>query len=631
MKHLIIGTAGHVDHGKTSLIEALTGTNTDRLKEEQERGMTIDIGFAALKLPDGTVAGIVDVPGHERFLKNMLAGATGVDVVLLVIAADEGVMPQTEEHIEILRLLEIKHGVIALTKCDVADRDWIDVVEEDIRRRLSGSFLQSAPIERVSSVTGRGIDALKRSLLSAVSRAEARSTNLPARLPIDRVFTRSGFGTVVTGTLVAGALQVGDLVQIVPQMIDARVRGLQVHNEKLKSAEAGSRVAVNIAGVEADAVARGSQLAAPGAVSLCADIDAYFTMASGAPTLRDRSRIRLYIGTDEVIGRVSILDDRKQLNAGEQSFIQLRCECEFAALRGDRFVLRSFSPMATVGGGQILVTSPTRHKKRDAATICALEAMLRGTPIDLARTCLDAAEFGLPESELQTTLRIPLEELRSAILSLVDAGDALTLGRDRYISSIRNRTLLDRATSLLSAYHDRFPLRCGMPKEELRSTIAAGADGKQFNAMLAFWEAQGSIRAEAGQIRLAEFGVQLNERQLGLLARIEEYYVERGIAVPSIQEASAMVRAPVDAVSALLKVGADRGLFHYVADGVYYADKTIQSFKSAITAFLQNHASITVGEFRDLTASNRKFALQALEYLDSIRFTLRNGDNRTIA
>src|SRR5579872_6552504 len=291
MKHVIIGTAGHVDHGKTTLIRALTGTNTDRLKEEQERGMTIDLGFAALTLPDGTPAGIVDVPGHERFLKNMLAGAAGIDVVLLVIAADESVMPQTTEHLDILRLLDVKNGVVALTKVDVVDPEWLDVVEEDIRTQLQGSFLEKAPIVRVDSLHGTGVPELKKALLSAVSRTDAKNAAVPFRLPVDRVFTRPGFGTVITGTLVAGTMRVGDGVEILPQRIASRVRGLQSHSKKQESVEAGTRVAVNLAGVETDALERGALLVSPGTLAPTQLFDAVLRLLPTAPkALANRAR-----------------------------------------------------------------------------------------------------------------------------------------------------------------------------------------------------------------------------------------------------------------------------------------------------------------------------------------------------
>ena len=631
MKHVIIGTAGHVDHGKTTLIQALTGTNPDRLKEEQERGMTIDIGFAALKLPDGTVAGIVDVPGHERFLKNMLAGVSGVDVVLLVIAADESVMPQTSEHLDILRLLDVKNGVVALTKCDMVDTDWIEAVEEDVRAQLKSSFLESAPILRVSAVTGKGIDALKKALLSAVSRAESRNAALPFRLPVDRVFTRPGFGTVVTGTLVAGTLRVGDAVEIVPRKLTTRVRGLQVHGLKVNEAEAGSRVAVNIAGVETEAIERGAQLAAPGALVPTQTFDAVLRLLPNAPkALKDRARVRVHLGTAEILGRIRLLDEKTELEPGERAYVQFRGETEFPAARGDRFVVRSYSPMATIGGGNVLDAAPKRHRKADRDMLAALTARERGTPEDLLETLLLGRPVGLPVKEALASVGLPPAEVETAAQRLLAVGTLLSLPGDRQIHTSLLSPLTDRARTALDAYHTQYPLRPGMPKEELRTALGREMDSRAFASLLSYWQSTGILLVEGATVRLADFVVQLNERQQALLERIGDFYKQCQIATPTVEEVSREVKAPPDAVNALLRVGVERGLFHKVEDGLYYHAETVSTLQRLIRDYVQQHGSITVAAFRDLTQSNRKFALQALEYFDQIRFTRRQGDERLL-
>jgi selenocysteine-specific elongation factor len=631
MKHVIIGTAGHVDHGKTTLIQALTGTNPDRLKEEQERGMTIDIGFAALKLPDGTIAGIVDVPGHERFLKNMLAGASGVDVVLLVIAADESVMPQTREHLDILRLLDVKNGVVALTKCDMVEEDWIQAVEEDVRDQLKGSFLADAPILRVSAVKGKGIDALRRALLSAVSRAEARNAALPFRLPVDRVFTRPGFGTVVTGTLVAGTLHVGDTVEIAPQRLATRVRGLQVHNQKVDSAEAGSRVAVNLAGIETEAIERGAQLAPPASIAPTVRFDGVFRMLPNAPKpLKDRARVRVHLGTAEILGRIRLLDGQDELPPGERAYIQFQAEAEFAAVRGDRFVLRSYSPMTTIGGGWVLDAAPPRHRKADKKVLDALAAKERGTPEDLIETLLQRRPVGMPAKEVYQSGGLTPAETETAINALLQSGKIAHLPPERFIHSSLLTALTERAVALLENYHKQFPLRIGMPKEELRSALGKDVDTKAFASLTSGWQQQNRIFTEGATARLADFQVELNERQKALLERMESFYQECGIATPTIEEVSREVKAPPDAVTALLRVGAERGQFVRVADGVYYDRETLGHLQQLVRDQVTQHGGITVATFRDLTDSNRKFSLQALEYFDTIRFTRREGDTRTL-
>lgn len=629
MKHVIIGTAGHVDHGKTTLIQALTGTNTDRLKEEQERGMTIDIGFAALRLPDGTLAGIVDVPGHERFLKNMLAGASGVDVVLLVVAADESVMPQTVEHINILRLLDVRNGVVALTKCDLVEREWLETVETDVREHLEGTFLEDAPILRVSAPTGKGLNRLNRALLSAVSRAEARSTALPFRLPVDRVFTRPGFGTVVTGTLVAGALRVGDSVSILPQDAPARVRGLQSHGQKVSEVEAGMRVAVNLAGVETEEIVRGAQLTQPGALAAAHAFDGVLQLLSRAPrALADGTRVRVHLGTAEILGRVRLLDRLDALQPGARAYVQFQAEQPFVAARGDRFVVRAYSPMITICGGTVLDAHPVRHRKGDVRVLAALSARERGTAEDLIETALLRCPVGLPRKELPAAAALPIDEVESAVETLRQNGRIVTISGDRIFLAPLLTALTERARQALGAYHERFPLRPGIPKEELRAGLGRDAEPRVFGALLHHWQAENLLVSEGATTRLSTFTVQLNERQKALMERIEQFYQECDLAIPEIEEVSRKVKAPPDAVNALLRVGAERGTFVRVQEGAYYHTETEARLQQLIREYMARHGSITVAAFRDLTQSNRKWSLLALEYFDLTRFTRREGDLR---
>lgn len=630
MKHVIIGTAGHVDHGKTTLIQALTGTNPDRLKEEQERGMTIDIGFASLRLPDGTIAGIVDVPGHERFLKNMLAGASGVDVVLLIVAADESVMPQTIEHLDILRLLDVKNGVVAMTKYDLVDNDWANIVEEDIRAQLKGSFLESVPIIRVSSTTGKGIDALKRALLSAVSRADERNASLPFRLPIDRVFTRPGFGTVVTGTLVAGTVHINDSALILPNGIETRVRGIQVHGEKVSEAMAGTRVAINIAGVETEALERGSQLLAPQAAVVCETFDATLRLL---PTLEkpfeDRMRVRVHIGTAEIIGRIRLLEG-EELQPGETTYIQFRSESQFVALRGDRFVVRAYSPMQTLGGGIVLETNPIKHRKGDSEAIETLKAKEAGTPEDLIATTLQTKRTGILLKDLRQSPGFTPIEVDTALTELFNQNRAEKLPTDRIVDSGHLSSLTSRVSTLLNDYHQKYPLRPGMPKEELRPALGKDMESKPFTSFLNHWQDKGLLLVEGATVRLSEFQITLNERQTTLLQRIEDYYILCGISMPSLDIVANEIRAPKDAILALLRVGVERGKFVYLGEDNYYHKQTIDDLQQLVRDYIKKHGGINVASFRDLTQSNRKFSLLVLEYFDSIRFTSRRGDDRVL-
>src|SRR5258708_6323607 len=511
MKHVIIGTAGHVDHGKTTLIKALTGTDTDRLKEEQERGMTIDLGFAALTLPDGSKAGIVDVPGHERFLKNMLAGAGGVDVVLLVIAADESVMPQTSEHLDILRLLDVKNGIVALTKADMVDEEWLLIVEDDVRGHLKDTFLAEAPIIPVDSISGRGIADLKKELISAVSRAEARNATLPFRVPVDRVFTRPGFGTVITGTLVAGTMRIGDGVEILPQRLHTRVRGLQSHGKSQEFVEAGSRVAVNLAGVETASLERGAVLAPPSVMAPTQACDAVFRLLAGSPkALSNRARVRVYIGTAEILGRMQILSG-DNLQPGSQGYLQFRAEEPFACARGDRFVVRTYSPMATIGGGTGLDPAPQRHRAKDAAVLSSLAAKERGSPEDLVVTFLISSPVGGFRKDIAKTLGLADSQVASAVSALLESGEILELEAGRLINKGAVAAATTRATRGLTAFHSSNPLRPGMPKEELRGRFGKHMDARTFGSFVQRWQAGETIRTDGASVSLASFKVNLGE------------------------------------------------------------------------------------------------------------------------
>lgn len=630
MKHVIIGTAGHVDHGKTTLIKALTGTDTDRLKEEQERGMTIDLGFAALTLPDGTPAGIVDVPGHERFLKNMLAGAGGVDVVLLVIAADESVMPQTKEHLDILRLLDVKNGVVALTKADMVDPEWLEVVEDDVRSQLKETFLEEAPIIRVNSLKGTGVPELKKALLAAVSRTEQKNAAIPFRLPVDRVFTRPGFGTVVTGTLVAGTMRVGDSVEVLPQRMSTRVRGLHSHGKKQEAVEAGTRVAVNLAGVETEELERGALLVSPGTLAPTQLFDATLRLLPDAPKgLTNRARVRVYLGTAEILGRVQLLGV-EDLQPGQRCYVQFRAEEPFACARGDRFVVRSYSPMHTIGGGVVLDAAPGRHRRMDPAVMSTLAAKERGTPDDLLETWLRAAPTGVMIRDAAKGAGLSETDMQNALKALLEQGEVVQLDRDRVIHRSALATATDRAMNALTAFHAANPLRPGMPKEELRGSVGRTVDPKAFAALVAYWQSEGRVTTDQTSVRKADFQVQLNPRQQALLDRVASLYREAKFNVPSVEEVAEEVGAPPDAISAMIRVGQDQGVFAKIAEGLYYHRDTVEDAKRIVLEQIGKTGSITVSQFRDISGSSRKYALPVMEYFDAVRFTRRRGDERIL-
>lgn len=608
MKNITIGTAGHVDHGKTTLIKALTGIDTDRLKEEKERGMTIDLGFASLDLPNGAHAGIVDVPGHERFIKNMLAGAGGVDLALLVIAADESVMPQTVEHLEILQLLEVKRGVIALTKADLVDADWIEAVEEDVRKALEGTFLADAPIIPVSSTTGQGLPELLAAIQDASEGVEARDSSGPFRLPIDRVFTLTGFGTVVTGTLVAGTVKVGDAVEVLPKGLKSRVRQIQIHGRKVESASAGSRVAMNLAGLEVSDLERGDVCATPETLKASSLLDLRLTLLKSAKPLKNRTRVRLHVGTAELLGRLTLLD-RDDLKPGDQAYAQFRSETPAAAARNDRFVIRSYSPMTTIGGGVIIEPNARRHRRFDASTISALTTSSKGSPEELL------------EQELKQSPTGKTSASHELVESLKQQGKIIELPGGRAMHSSVLAHHADKIRSTLQFFHEKNPLKLGMPKEELRNTAGKAFDAKGFASLLEYIAQAGEISTSDTLVSLAGREVSLKPEQQSAADRMLEALQKAGLNVPSPDELG-----PREILDLLVQ----RGEVIRVTQDLYFHHETIERAERTVREYIGKNGKITVSEFRDATGSTRKYALPILEYFDSKKVTRRLGDERVL-
>lgn len=626
-KHLIVGTAGHVDHGKTTLIQAMTGINTDRLKEEQERGLTIDLGFASLRLPSGRTVGIVDVPGHERFLKNMLAGASGVDIALLVVAADEGVMPQTREHLDILELLESKQGIVALTKSDMVEDDWLEIVEDDLREYLKDTFLASAPIVRVSGVTRLGIDQLTAEIDRLADAAEQRPAEGPFRLPIDRVFTMTGFGTVVTGTLVSGTVKVGDPARILPKGIDTRVRGLQVHGKKQETAQAGSRVAVNLAGVELSDIERGDVLLPPGYLQASAMLDVSVRVLEDAPRpLANRARVRLHIGTAEVIGRAMVLG-AKEMAPGQKGFIQLRLEAPVVAARGDRFVLRFYSPMALLGGGIVLDPTAPKHRANEKNLIDRLQHKLKGDPADIIEDALAVREAGLTAEELARLTNLPLAEVQSAVQELTASKRLLQVG-GRLLHKGALEAAAARANSILTGYFEANPMKSGMPKEEFRRHLSPAIDTKGFQVLLSAFSSAGAVEVSETAVNIPGRVPTLGAKDQQLADVIEKTYREAGANPPLLADLESAHGARAKDVIALL---VERGTLVKVARDLLFFRDAIGAAEAALAQHLQTHEGITVAEFRDLVGSSRKYVVPLLEYFDRKRLTRRVGDVRVLA
>lgn len=621
----IIGTAGHVDHGKTALIGRLTGVDTDRLREEKERGISIDLGFAPLSLPDGSVAGVVDVPGHERFIHNMLAGIGGIDLVLLVVDVNEGVMPQTREHLQILQLLHIPRGILVLTKCDLAESDWLDIVEEEIREEVAGTFLGEAPACRVSSVTGAGIPELLTAIESILAELPPRDEDGPARLPIDRHFTVSGFGTVVTGTLLSGRIRVGDLVEVLPPGETVRVRELQVHGRKADSARAGQRVAVNLAGFERNDLERGAVVATPGFFTLTSRVDARLTLLEDAPRpLRFRDPLHLHLGTARTTARVILLD-RDQLEPGESVLTQLRLDHPLVAHRQDRFIVRSYSPMTTIGGGRIIDPNPPRHRRFRPEVMTALSELESGERAFLAQKLLELT--CARGKELEVASGLGRERVAGHLDELAAAGQARRLG-DQWLTEATARHWERLLVEAVDGSHRDQPLLPGIPHATLKGVLPAKVAAKTFEELLAQLVASGVLEQRGEHVARPGFVPQPSREQQQLIERIVESYRQAGTLANNRNEMLGSLTAPPETVEGCLAYLFSRGeLVRLSAEMILHRDAYAAALSALREQFLAK-PTLTLGEFRDRIGSARKQTQALLEHFDALKYTMRRGDER---
>lgn len=621
----VIGTAGHVDHGKSTLINRLTGINPDRLKEEQDREMSIELGFAWFTLPDGGEIGIVDVPGHRDFIENMLAGVGGIDAVLFVVAADEGVMPQTREHLAIIDLLQIPAGVVALTKVDmVKESGWLDLVEADLRETLAGTVLGEAPIVRVSARTGEGIEALVGSLQDVLRQHPHRPDLSRPRLPVDRVFTLPGFGTIVTGTLLDGHLSVGEEIQVLPHGVRGRIRGLQTHKQAEQRAQPGSRTAVNISGVSVNQIARGDVVAHPGDYRTTKMIDVYCTLLPDADApLKHNTEVKLYLGAAEVMARVRLLGIQECPPGGE-AFLQLMLQVPVVALRGDRFIIRRPSPPATIGGGQVLDPHPTRrHRRFNTDRLDELERLLMGTPEDILLQT--AQKLGPTSLEiLIASSGLETGQSQAAVSALTNQGLLLTLNDGQFVLPASTlKQLAEAIETGLSDYHQQHPLQPGMPRERLKSQI--GLEIKAFD-MLVNWMADKDILVETRAIlHLKQHQVRFTPDQQAQIDALLAVFSVRPYSPPSFKECSEQIGEAL--VRALIATGA---LIH-IAEDILLQPQIFEEMRQAVVSHIQKEGSITLAELRDQFDTSRKYALAVLDYLDQTGVTIRRGDARVLA
>lgn len=634
MKHFIIGTAGHVDHGKTVLVKALTGKDTDRLKEEIERGISIELGFAPFRLPSGMQAGLVDVPGHERFIKNMLAGVGGIDLVLLVIAADEGIMPQTREHLGIIDLLQVPQGIIVITKTDLVDDDWLELIKEEARELVAGTVIESAPIAEVSAVKGTGIKELVRLIDEIAGSIKERPITGQSRLSIDRVFSITGFGTVVTGTLIEGTISVGDKVEILPENIEARVRGVQVHSEKVEKAEAGQRVAVNLAGLECEDIARGSVLVAPGYLSPSHRLDLRVRLLAGEEKpLVNRARVRVHLGTAEILARVILLESEEML-PGDTGFAQLECEQPMVAARGDRVVIRSYSPMRTIGGGTIIDPGPPKRKRFDKGVIDILTTKEKGEPEDLVRQfVLSSSAIVFNEDDISNGLGLDRQVTGAAIEKLVARGELRLFTSDGKSYYIPDLVFGRKSTEMISAldrYHLKYPLRPGISKEEIRSKHFKILNNKLFNALLALFEEHNIIRVSVESIARWGFEPGPKPEQKQVFEKIRQRFLITDLLTPSWDEIISEFK--LDAVDAeeVLNFFLNSGILVKLEDNVIIHSENLAGARETIVKFLKEKNEISLGEARDLLKTSRKFALPIMDYFDKEKVTRRVDDKRVL-
>lgn len=626
MKNIIIGTAGHVDHGKTALIKALTGIETDRIKEEKKRGITIELGFAYLDLPDGEKAGIIDVPGHEKFVKNMLAGAGGIDLALLVVAADEGFMPQTREHLGILSLLNISEGIIVVTKKDMVDEDWLEIVCDEVRQEVQGTFLENAQIIPVSSYTGEGIEQLRQAIFTMIDqKTQIKNLDVPFRIPVDRIFSVEGFGTVITGTLIEGTMKVGDPVTVYPSRIESRIRNLQVHSQDVQEAYAGQRVAVNLAGLKKTDLNKGDVIAVPDSMHTTMMIDIHLTVLKDCDReIRNATRLHLYHGARDILCKIVLLD-RDSVGAGESCYAQLHLEEEIAVKTGDRFVLRFYSPVETIGGGVILDSNPFKHKRNDAVVLESLKLKEGGSDREKISAALRdySARFETLDF-LQIQTGIPKEQFEQQINKLIKDKVAFRVSDNVVIHTDYLNRLKDSAVKLLESYHKENPLREGMKKDEFRNKLIKYEDISVVDKITDSLVNRKVLKYVNNCVALADFEVQQDNNQ----QEIENAFLQGGFSPESPDQIAARfpkVKNFKQVLESLVNTGKLVRVEEKILLHADYYNKALTLAKEHV----DQNGQITLAEMRDLMGASRKFAVAVLEYWDKRGITKKVGDART--
>jgi len=620
-KNIIIGTAGHVDHGKTALIHALTGAETDRLKEEQQRGISIDLGFACFTLPNGDQAGVIDVPGHEKFINNMLAGVGGIDLVLLVVDCMEGVMPQTHEHLHILDLLQIPRGIVVLTKVDLAEEEWLDIVEEEIREEVAPTFLKNAPCCRVSSVTGQGIEELIATIVQVAEQVPPHDSNGPMRLPIDRHFSVAGFGTVVTGTMLTGSAHVGDSVEVLPVQKKVRIRDIQVHGKKQETALCGQRVALNLAGLERSDIQRGSVVATPGIFEQTSRLDARLTLLDDAPrAVKFRDPVHFYLGTARVVGLVALLDC-DQLEPGETALVQIHLDRPLVAHRQDRFIVRSYSPMFTIGGGIVIDPNPVKHKRFRQDVMQQIKELESGEGAFLLQKLgeLQCARI----KELEQLSGMGREKITSLLHSMQEDKRVVSLA-DQWLPTASVRAFKQNMVENVERFHQANPLLPGIPHATLKARLPKQLSGKAFDQLLADTALQ-----RAGEwVQVEGFQPQPSAEQQNLLNKIEQLYRQAGVQAKGRRDMLDPLAIADDLLEDCLGFLFFNGVLIKLNDETFFHRDSYRTALRQLVEHFSNEQTLTLAQYRDLIGSARKPVQALLEYFDQLKYTMRQGDAR---
>ena len=629
MKHIIIGTAGHIDHGKTTLIKALTGCNTDRWKEEQERGITIDLGFAFFDLPNGDRAGIVDVPGHEKFIHNMVAGVVGMDMVLLVIAADEGIMPQTKEHMDILHLLGIQKCIVVLNKIDLVDPEWLELMEEEVRDQLQDTFLKDAPVVKVSSVTGEGLKELTDEIVKMeTSEVQEKEIHTIPRLPIDRVFTISGFGTIVTGTLISGIIRKDDTLQLYPWNAPCKVRNIQVHGKNVDECSAGQRVAVNLTGIKKEDISRGDVLASSNSMKGTTLLDVKLKILKDSNRIvKNRSRLHLFTGTSEVLCR-AILLDRDELKAGEECFAQLRLEQELALRKGDRFVVRFYSPMETIGGGEVLEPNPKAKRRFKEAALEELRRKEAGSSVDVVQMHVKSHRDTLITiTELAKLTALSEEEIRQDVSELEDGSEAFVfpMKKDTYVWMRDDELYLqEQIKAELKKYHHKFPYRHGIKKAEIQTKYMKKIKPVVAAKIFEHWETEESIISSGEYLHLPEFEILKDERYEGCRKLLLKSFEKAEYQFVKLSETD-VEKEYADMAEDILLLLREENQVVRLSEDAYTVKPLLEMAAEKIREVVHQQPVITISEVRDLFSTSRKNAKLILEYTDGQRITRNTG------